>query len=921
MDETNQKSAPSTDAVYRFGLFVLDASAGLLSRNGLRIRLQDQPFQLLALLLEKHGQVVTREEIRQRLWKSNTFVDFDKSLGVAVLKVREALGDSAANPRFLETVPRRGYRFIAPVSDEVSSYQAHPALNANVSSHPSAQSSADSVVAQASAPDVAEAPAAPARLRIVWYTVAGIFAAIGLAFTAGRIHSHAPKEEAGPPTTTVQPKVRRSVAVLGFRNLTGGPDQKWLSAAFTEMLNTELGANGDLRLVSGEDVANVKHDLSLPDEDTLAKSTLGRIRSSLGADVVVVGSYTLLSDGEKTKVRLDIRAQDTALGETMFEDALTGNENDLFDLASQAGARLRESLSPSLSLAPATDVPRFSGSSNQLALQFYSEGRSRLYEFDFVGARDLLKRAVTADPDFALAHSALASALTSLGYEVQARDEAKRALEHAHGLPSEIVLTIQGQYQESIVDWPAAEQTYQRLLQLSPDNLTYGLQLARAQLHVNSAESAKTLARLRMLPAPVGDDPRIDLMEASALMALDLPKARMVAQNAIAKASAQRASLMVARGYGMLCQLDSAAGVPMDQSISECNLARNSFISAGDLNNAARALNDLAAIYYRQGNLVQAQAMWQEAIEVFRKVGDKEGLAASSNNVGDVLLNRGELKTARKLLEQALDGYRLTGDRAGMALAMVDLGQIDLLKGELAAARTNYQEAVTIAIQAGDKSAIAYGQVGLGDIFLEEDNLAEARKQYEKALQLRRDFGEKQAIVQTRVALARLLIEEGHAPDAEPEARQCLEELHQERLPDDEISAGIVLSETMLNQTKNDDAKKEIDALRPLAEKTLNRELQLRFSLEFARVLLAEHMLGSSRTVLGQVSTGAVSEGFASLAWEAQMDLARAQGEGGDAAGAVMVLKFLNEKERRSGFLLLARKADSIARLWHNAHK
>jgi DNA-binding winged helix-turn-helix (wHTH) protein len=186
----------------------------LLSRNGLRIRLQDQPFQLLALLLEKHGQVVTREEIRQRLWKSNTFVDFDKSLGVAVLKVREALGDSAANPRFLETVPRRGYRFIAPVSVEVSSYQAHPALNANVSSHPSAQSSADSVVAQASAPDVAEAPAAPARLRIVWYTVAGIFAAIGLAFTAGRIHSHAPKEEAGPPTTTVQPKVRRSVAVL-----------------------------------------------------------------------------------------------------------------------------------------------------------------------------------------------------------------------------------------------------------------------------------------------------------------------------------------------------------------------------------------------------------------------------------------------------------------------------------------------------------------------------------------------------------------------------------------------------------------------------------------------------------------------------------------------------------------------------------
>jgi tetratricopeptide (TPR) repeat protein len=263
---------------------------------------------------------------------------------------------------------------------------------------------------------------------------------------------------------------------------------------------------------------------------------------------------------------------------------------------------------------------------------------------------------------------------------IQARDEAKRALQHAHDLPPEIALEIQGQYQESINDWASAATTYQKLFHLFQDNLTYGLQLARAQLHVNPADSAQTIALLRMLPAPVGDDPRIDLMEASALIGQDLPKARAAAQKAIAKASAQRASLMVARGYGILCQLDSAAGVPMDQSISECNLARNSYVSAGDQNNAARTLNDLAAIYYQQGDLVKAQSMWQEAIEVFRKVGDTEGLAASSNNVGDVLLTRGKLDEAKKLLEQALAGYRLTGDRSGMALAMVDLGQIALQK-------------------------------------------------------------------------------------------------------------------------------------------------------------------------------------------------------------------------------------------------
>ena len=118
MEDTNRTESRASGVVYRFGLFSLDVSALCLTRNGIRIKLQDQPFQLLAFLLEKSGQVVTREELRQQLWPGNTFVDFDKSLGVAVLKVREALGDSAMNPTFLETLPRRGYRFIAPVTVE-----------------------------------------------------------------------------------------------------------------------------------------------------------------------------------------------------------------------------------------------------------------------------------------------------------------------------------------------------------------------------------------------------------------------------------------------------------------------------------------------------------------------------------------------------------------------------------------------------------------------------------------------------------------------------------------------------------------------------------------------------------------------------------------------------------------------------------
>jgi cholera toxin transcriptional activator len=107
--------------VARFGLFELDLSAGELRRSGVKLRLQGQPFQVLALLLERAGDVVTREELQQKLWPSDTFVDFDHSLNTAINKVREALGDSASSPRYVETLARRGYRFIAPVQADASS--------------------------------------------------------------------------------------------------------------------------------------------------------------------------------------------------------------------------------------------------------------------------------------------------------------------------------------------------------------------------------------------------------------------------------------------------------------------------------------------------------------------------------------------------------------------------------------------------------------------------------------------------------------------------------------------------------------------------------------------------------------------------------------------------------------------------------
>src|SRR2546430_8667856 len=116
--------ASHSSKLVRFGVFEMDPQAGELRKQGRRIKLQEQPFQILALLLHRHGEVVSRDELRHQLWPSDTFVDFDHSLNTAIMRLREALGDSSDNPRFIETIPRRGYRFIAPVEEVTSTSSA-----------------------------------------------------------------------------------------------------------------------------------------------------------------------------------------------------------------------------------------------------------------------------------------------------------------------------------------------------------------------------------------------------------------------------------------------------------------------------------------------------------------------------------------------------------------------------------------------------------------------------------------------------------------------------------------------------------------------------------------------------------------------------------------------------------------------------
>src|SRR5262245_16124503 len=250
-----------------FGSFEVDLESGELRRQGVKIKLQDQPFRLLALLLERAGEVVTREELRDELWPADTFVDFDHSLNTAVRKLREALGDSAETPRFVETLARRGYRFMAPVAEQGPTAQPAP--------------SADVEVAAPSPPLTTRWP--PFARRVV--VIAAVLSSAALvAYWVG-----------GRPRARPQP-ARLTLAVLPFDNLSGDADQEYLSDGLTEEMITQLARlqPDRLRVTARSSTWKYKR----VDRD------IGRLRQELGADYILEGS--LRRAGERVRVAVQL---------------------------------------------------------------------------------------------------------------------------------------------------------------------------------------------------------------------------------------------------------------------------------------------------------------------------------------------------------------------------------------------------------------------------------------------------------------------------------------------------------------------------------------------------------------------------------------------------------------------------------------
>jgi eukaryotic-like serine/threonine-protein kinase len=740
---------------------------------------------------------------------------------------------------------------------------------------------------------------------------------------------------------------RRSVAVLGFENLSRQPDKEWLSTAFSEMLTTELAAGERVRMVSGETVAKMKVSLSLPDAGSYSPETLARIRRNADADDIVCGAYVPLGDGQ---VRLDLHLQDTLTGETLASISAKGSETEIDELVDRAGTSLREKLGLSpISGADAAAV-KATLPSGPVAARLYSEGLARLREYDNQGARDLLEKALTLEPTFALGHVALASAWSRLGYDAKASSEAKKAFELSTNLRSPERLWIEGHYRELSRGPDGAVDTYRTLFQSFPDDLEYGLQLAYVEYHASRGQEAlATIAQLRELPPPARDDPRLDVAEAHAAFSLgDYNRYQAASARGAEEALAQGARLLAAEALADDCWALNTLGHPKE-AVAVCERAQNIFAAVNDRDYVAAVLNQLGAIQEQQGDLTTAKRKLEQAFAISQQVGDRDGSAAELGNLANILNTQGDLRGARRTFKKVLRLFREVGDKAGSSEALGDIGLMSMRLGDFSVARSRLEESLAIARetgnkaqwaldlshlgnlrydqgdltgaetmlqqaesalrQAGDKKSLPYALRLWGNVLAAKADLTGARQKYEEALKIATEDGAKQETAQIQIALADLALDQGHFTDAERFCRQALQQFEAMKASDDEILARATLTQVLLAMRQTSEAQKELDETGGLLANSKNVAVRLRLAITAAQVHAAEGNPTQAARSLHAVLAESTLNNLVPYEFEARLALADIEAGSGNEHPARIQFTLLQEDAAARGFAFVAAQA------------
>ncbi len=441
----------------RFDAFEVDIRSGEVRKNGIRLKLHRQPFQVLSLLLEHPGDLVTREELRQKLWPGETFVDFDTGLNSAVKKLRDALCDSAEEPRYIETLPRRGYRFIAPVQNgDLSSGVAPTDSLAVVPLRPNPNEKGLSAERPADG-QVDVRPTGTSRARL-WLALGGLAGVALIAISYVTLRSHTGQAS--------QTKIR-SLAVLPLNNLSGDSSQEYLADEMTEELCGRLARIHDLRVISRTSVMRFKGTkLSVPE-----------IARTLGVDALVEGS--VIRQGSRIRVHAQLIRAST--DEHIWADEYDGDLGDVLALESEVA----QSIARTVEVKVTGEERARLVAAHHVSPEVYESYLKAENALNGSGSQAELEQSIAyfeetigKDANFAPAYVGLANVYERLGSTLggappkethpKMMSAARKAIELDPDLAEPHVL-LAGVYQKQW-QWSDAEAEYKRALELNSND-------------------------------------------------------------------------------------------------------------------------------------------------------------------------------------------------------------------------------------------------------------------------------------------------------------------------------------------------------------------------------------------------------------------------------------------------------------------
>jgi TolB-like protein/tetratricopeptide (TPR) repeat protein/DNA-binding winged helix-turn-helix (wHTH) protein len=440
--------AKRTPAVHRFGAFEINLQSGELRKSGMRLRLSGQPLQVLAILVEHSGEVVTREELHSKLWSADTFVDFDHGLNNAVARIREVLDDSAEAPRYVETIPRRGYRFIAPLTDLLPATLPPSTAELRVGS-------AHEITRPASGPSVL---ATERRFRLTHLMLLGGAAVLVLFTFAFALYRSSHVKGTSKPAI-------KSLAVLPLKNLSGDPTQEYLADGITEALIGRLSMIRGLRVISRTSVMSLKDTmLSVPD-----------IAKTLQVDALVEGSVIR----EGNRIRVNAQLIRGASDEHFWSESYDRELPDVLALESDVAQSVARKVEVTVTGEEHSRLVAARNVSPEVYESFlkglFAKGNSRA---EIEQSIAYFEEAIRKDPTFAPAYVGLADAYETLGSPFigaptnETRPKAIHALRKALDLDPGLAEAhaLLGTVLKNQFQWADAEAEYKQALALSPNN-------------------------------------------------------------------------------------------------------------------------------------------------------------------------------------------------------------------------------------------------------------------------------------------------------------------------------------------------------------------------------------------------------------------------------------------------------------------